>query len=103
MASEAAVVLPPIDTLPLADVPNVHPGVLREAEQLARAVFRPGPPERADGSVSFESGDDLGCAGAPVDEVNVSTTAGDGENVAGRVEGADVHAPVLVGAKGGSP
>lgn len=37
-ASEPTVVLPPLDTLSLADVPDVDLGVLREAEQLTRAV-----------------------------------------------------------------
>lgn len=102
-ASKTALVLPALDTPALTDVPDVHLRIFRETEQLALALSRSGPPQRADGSVGLESGDNLGCAGSPIDEVDVSTTASDGEDVPGGIEGADVHAPILVGAERGSP
>ena len=104
-APETTLVLPSLDAFALTDVPDVHLRVLGETEQLARSLSlsRAGPPQRADGRVGFERGDDLRCAGSPVDEVDMSATAGDGEDVTGGVEGADVHARVLVVAEGGSP
>jgi hypothetical protein len=102
-ASKPTLVLPPLDTLSLTDVPDVDLGVLCKAEQLAWSLSPSGPPQRADPSVGLESGDDLGCAGPPVNEVDVSATACDGEDVPGGTEGAGVHAGVLVGAERGSP
>ena len=91
-APEPALVLPPFDTAPLAHVPDIHLRVLGEAEQRAQARADAGPPERADTCVGFESGDHLGGARAPVDEVDVAAAAGDGEDVASGVERADVCA-----------
>lgn len=103
-APETALVLPSLDAPPLTDVPDVDLRVLGEAEEFGLSSLRSvRPPQGADRGVCLEPGDDLCCAGPPVDKVDVSTTACDGEDVPIGAKGADVHGAILVGAERGSP
>jgi hypothetical protein len=52
------------------------------------------PPEGLHARVGLHVADDLACAGSPVDEVHISTAAGDGEDISAAVERAHVHAEV---------
>jgi len=76
---------------PCAHVPEIRLCVLAERDELA-AVRQ--PPEGPHARVGLHVADDLAGTGAPVDEVHVSTAAGDGEDISAAVERAHVHAEV---------
>lgn len=80
---------------PRAHVPEIRFCVLAERHEFA-AVGQ--PPERLDAVVGLDVADDLAGSGSrtPIDEVNVTAAAGDGEGVPAAVEGAHVHAEVRV-------